>query len=118
MFGLTSETKVFIRTGPTDGRLGMPALRALTANVMNQDVKAGYLFCFANRARNRLRMLWADESGFFLATKVLDEGTFDFPRDGGPPKVVSFAKLEALVRGTRFTAVTKEAPLSNGGYRR
>ena len=118
MFGLTPQTKVFIRSGPTDGRLGMAALRALTAHVMRQDLKAGYLFCFANRTRNRLRLLWADESGYFLATKTLESGTFDFPRDGGPPKVVSFQKLEALVRGTRFTEVSKEAPLSNGGYRR
>jgi transposase len=119
MFGLTPDTKVFVKTGATDGRYGIEALIGLVVKVMRQQVSGGYLFCFANRARNRIRLLWADGDAFWLATKRFEKGTVDFPRDDAAAKVMSFSKLEALLSGARFTRLPDDPrPPSNGGYRR
>ena len=43
MFGLSEQTRVFLKTGVTDGRLGIDGLRGLVSNVLRQDVLAGYV---------------------------------------------------------------------------
>lgn len=121
MFGLTPDTKVFIRTGATDGRYGIEALIGVVHRVIRQEVKAGYLFCFANKARNRAKLLWAEEQAFWLATKRVEEKPFDFPRDGAAAKTMTFKQLEALLSGARFVRLpdgTRTPYKPNRGYRR
>ena len=38
MFGLSEQTRVFLKTGVTDGRLGIEGLRGLVSSVLRQDV--------------------------------------------------------------------------------
>jgi hypothetical protein len=63
MFGLTDQTRVFLKTGVTDGRLGIDGLRGLVSNVLQQDVLAGYVFAFCNGRHNRVRCLLFDGYG-------------------------------------------------------
>jgi transposase len=118
VFGLTAQTKVFIRAGATDGRYGLEALRGLVIKSMRQEITTGVLFCFANKARNRIRLLWSDGTGFFLATKRIEGSTFNFPKDAAAAKTMTFAQLEAMLRGVHFTRLPNGARLSNRGYRR
>jgi hypothetical protein len=37
MFGLSEQTRVFLKTGATDGRLGLDALRGLVSQALRQD---------------------------------------------------------------------------------
>ncbi len=46
MFGLNEQTRVFLRTGVTDGRLGIDGLRGLVGRSMRQDVLRGALYVF------------------------------------------------------------------------
>ena len=80
MFGLSEQTRVFLKPGVTDGRLGFEGLRGLVNNVLRQDVLAGYVFTFCNRRRNRVRCLLWDGSGFWLATKRLEQATECFTK--------------------------------------
>ena len=75
MFWLSEQTLVFLRTGVTDGRLGIDALRGLVDNAMRHDVLTGGLFVFCNGRRNRIRCLLWDGSGFWLATKLVERAT-------------------------------------------
>lgn len=112
MFGLTNQTRVYLRSGITDGRLGYNGLRALTVHALKADPQAGHLFCFCNRARNRIKFLWYDGTGFFIAAKRLARGTFDFPKtQNAAAAEMSAAQLQILLRGVEFTR-------PNGGYRR
>jgi hypothetical protein len=56
MFGITSETRVFLRTGVTDGRLGVEALRGLVSTVLHD-------LHFAHRLTH-FRVITADDGGF------------------------------------------------------
>jgi transposase len=51
VFGLTRETRVFLRTGVTDLRLSFEGLRGLVVTVIRQDFAAGHVFCFCNREK-------------------------------------------------------------------
>ena len=54
MFGLTNETRVYVKTGVTDGRLSYEGLRGLVSKVIEQDARSGHLFAFCNRRENRV----------------------------------------------------------------
>jgi transposase len=111
VFGITNQTRVYLRTGVTDGRLGYEGLRGLTVKVIQKDPLGGHLFCFCNGARNRIKFLWWDGTGFFIAAKRLPRGTFDFPKNPNAVAQMSIAQLQVLLRGVEFTR-------PNGGYRR
>lgn len=125
MFGLTPDTRVFIKTGATDGRFGIEALVGLVRTVIRQELKDGFVFCFANKARTRIKLLWTEGDAFWMATKRVEEKPFDFPRDGAAAKAMTFKQLEAILSGARFIRLpdgTRRPHYSkrnlNGGYRR
>ena len=99
MLGLSEQTRVFLRTGVTDGRLGIDALRGLVGKAMRQDVLTGALFVFCNGRRNRIRCLLWDGSGFWLATKRVERATFAWPRDEAQVRQMSLAQLRLLLDG-------------------
>lgn len=99
MFGLRAGTQVFVRPGVTDLRLNYEGLRALVVEVIRAEPLAGHLFCFCNRARNRVRCLIWDGSGFWVCTKRLERATFDWPRSAEAALTMSVAQLELLVSG-------------------
>jgi transposase len=99
MLGLSEQTRVFLRPGVTDGRLSFEGLRALAVNVIRQDVLAGHLFVFCNRRHNRLRCLYWDGSGFWVAIKRLERATFDWPRTEQAVMEMSVPQLRLLLEG-------------------
>jgi transposase len=112
MLGLTPTTRVYLKTGVTDGRLGADALKGLVTQVIREDPhNRQHLFCFCNKARNRLKLLWHDGTGFWVAGKGLPRGTYDFPQDAAAVAQLNMAQLEILVMGVQFTP-------ANRGYRR
>jgi transposase len=99
MFGLSEQTRVFLKTGVTDGRLGIEGLRGLVSSVLRQDVLAGHVFVFCNGRRNRIRCLLWDGSGFWLATKRLERATFEWPKDPMAMSQMSLVQLRLLLEG-------------------
>ena len=104
-FSIPKDTRVFLRTGVTDLRLGFEGLRTLVANVIRQEPTGGHLFVwghlfvFCNRARNRIRCLFWDGSGLWVATKRLEAGTFDWPKQSRGGAEVSARQLQLLLEG-------------------
>jgi len=111
LFGVAGDTRVFLRTGPTDLRLAFEGLSALVANVIRQQPTSGHLFVFCNRARNRVRCLFWDGSGLWVATKRLERGTFAWTRNDRGAVEVDPKQLQLLLEG--FELRTRK-----GWYRR
>lgn len=61
-------------------RKGPNSLAALVEHGLGQDPFAGDIFVFVGRAKNRVKLLVWELSGFWLCAKRLEEGTFAVPQ--------------------------------------
>jgi len=98
MLSIGPITKVYLRPGPTDLRLGFDGLYQVVRTVMGQDPQSGSVFAFCNRSRTRLKLLTWDGDGLWLCAKRLESGTFTWTSDG-PVNAITAAELWALVSG-------------------
>jgi transposase len=97
MWGLTRATRVFVRSGPTDLRLGFDGLYGVVETQLKQDPLSGHVFVFCNRSRTRVKLLSWDGSGLWLATKRLEQGSFAWPQVDD--REMEPAALQALLAG-------------------
>ena len=68
---------------------------------MQLDAFAGHLFVFANRRRDRVKILYWDRDGFAVWAKRLEEGTYAMPfsESGEVQCEITAAELAALLSG-------------------
>lgn len=79
MLSVGPTTKVYLRPGATDLRLGYEGLSQLVRTVLRQEPQSGHVFAFCNHSRTRLKLLLHDGSGLWLCSKRLDSGGFTWP---------------------------------------
>jgi transposase len=95
MLSFTGGLRVFVALEPCDMRKGFDGLAGLVDTEMKQRVKGGALFVFGNRRRTRLKILYWDGTGLWVATKRLEAGTFCWPKDTEGKKTLRL-RAEAL----------------------
>ena len=79
MIHLPASVRVYLATSPCDMRRSFDGLHALVNAVLQLDAFAGHLFVFANRRRDRVKILYWDRDGFAVWSKRLEEGTYAMP---------------------------------------
>lgn len=79
MIHLPASVRVYLCLAPCDMRKSFDGLYALAAGAMGLDAMAGHLIVFANRRKDRLKILYWDRDGFAIWSKRLEEGTFAIP---------------------------------------
>jgi transposase len=84
MLTLGAGRRVFLVSGPTDMRKSFDGLSGVVRTALQGDPKSGDLFVFCNRLRNRLKVLYVDESGVWVCAKRLERGTFKWPSPTAP----------------------------------
>jgi len=103
MLSLPPSIRIHLARGATDMRKAIDGLAAITNDVLRLDPMSGHLFVFCNRARNRIKIIYWEESGFWLLHKRLERGRFAWP-DGPEPVIrLDAAQLHALLGGLDFT---------------
>jgi transposase len=99
MITLGLATRILLATEPVDGRLSFNGLHALVQNRLAADPLSGQVFVFTNRRRNRLKLLFFDGSGLWLATKRLERARFGWPAGTQPGTPLRMEELLALIHG-------------------
>jgi transposase len=99
MFGLSSAVRVYLATEPADMRKSFDGLAALAQGVLKLDPLSGHLFVFANRRRDRLKILYWDRDGFAVWAKRLERGTFRIPAATDGRVEMTAADLAAMLAG-------------------
>ncbi len=99
MLALTASTRVFVAVEPVDLRRSFDGLSAWVGSVLNEQVVEGGLFVFANRRRNRLKVLFWDGSGLWVCAKRLEKGCFGWPKAEGTAVRLRPEELSALLSG-------------------
>lgn len=75
--------RIFLLPGPTDMRKSFNGLSGLVRSKLAADPLSGDLFVFCNRLKNRLKILYFDQTGMWVYAKRLERGTFTWP-DAAP----------------------------------
>jgi transposase len=79
MLGLPPSVRIFFATELADMRNGIDGLRALVEGSLRHDPYAGHLFVFVGKAKDKVKILFWDRSGFVLYLKRLEKGRFQLP---------------------------------------
>lgn len=110
MLTFPHSVRIFLACGATDMRKSYDGLSAAVRDVIGLDPLSGHLFCFTNRARNRLKILYWDRSGFWLFCKRLEMGSFSWPSKGdrnGAKVELDYAKLALLLGGLDVATIKR-----------
>ena len=101
MIHLPASVRVYLCTSPCDMRRSFDGLHALVTGAMKLDAFAGHLFVFANRRKDRVKILYWDRDGFAVWAKRLEEGTYAMPFEEGdePRREITAQELGALLSG-------------------
>jgi transposase len=101
MIHLPASVRVYLATTPCDMRRSFDGLHALVTNLLELDALAGHLFVFANRRRDRVKILYWDRDGFAVWAKRLEEGTYAMPfsEAGEVRREITAQELGALLSG-------------------
>lgn len=80
MINLTNASlKIYLALQPCDMRKSFQGLSELATEHLGQELVREALFVFVNKRRNRIKLLYFDGSGTWVAAKRLESGTFNWP---------------------------------------
>ena len=99
MLTLPPSVQVFLSLEPTDMRKGIDGLSALTQSVLEKDPLSGHLFCFFNKRKDKVKVLYWDRGGFCLFHKRLESGHFHLDAFGERNEPLRFSDLVLILEG-------------------
>jgi len=115
VLGFGAATRIYLAPGATDMRMGFNGLYGLVRDRLLCDPLSGHLFLFSNARKNRLKILFFDQSGLWVCAKKLDKGRFHWPAaDSSAIKIVLSHEELALLLGGIDLAQTRH----RGWYRK
>lgn len=93
--------RIYLACGYTDLRKGIEGLTWLVKQEMGQNPYQEALFLFCGRKKDRIKGLYWEGDGFLLLYKRLEEGSFQWPRNGEEVKEISMQQYRWLMEGLR-----------------
>jgi transposase len=108
MLTLPPTVRVYIALDPVDMRRSFDALAA-DVERLSLDPLSGHLFCFLNRDRRLLKLLFFDRTGYCIYYKRLEQGTFQLPSvEPGQNRVeLDPAELGLILEGIDLSAARR-----------
>jgi len=88
--------KVFLFVWPQDLGKSFNGLSALVSAHLQADPYQGSLYVFTNRSHTRLKILFWDGTGLWVACKRLEQGRFSWPKPSRPDQKSLSLTPEAL----------------------
>ena len=108
MLSLPPSVRIFLARGVTDMRKQIDSLAALVSHVLDHDPTSGHLFAFCNRSRDRLKILYWEQGGYWLLHKRLESGKFTWPDSDSTSIELSATELHALLGGLDFSQAKRQ----------
>ena len=94
--------QVYIATGATDMRKSINGLSIMVAEQPALNPLSGNLFCFCNRKRDMVKILYWDRNGFCLWHKRLEKDRFHWPEHEDDVIDIQGRELSWLLEGLHF----------------
>ena len=92
---IPSSVRIFVCPEPQDMRRSFDGLALAVREKLGEDPESGALFCFCNKRKNRLKVLWLDRNGYCLLYKRLHRARFVMPE----ARSIDATTLAWLLRG-------------------
>lgn len=105
------KARVFVATKTVDFRGSFDRLGGIVRERLGDDPRSGAFFVFFNRAGDRIKILFFDDTGDCILYKRLDEWTFRGIIDLDPENErieIDSSKLRLLLAGIPTTRVRKK----------
>ena len=81
MIGLTNTAlKIFVALEPCDMRKSFNGLCDIAIGHLDGQLTREAVYVFTKKRRNRIKLLYFDGTGLWVAAKRLEEGTFSWPK--------------------------------------
>jgi len=106
------SVRVWLCTTPTDMRKSFTGLSALVKNHLDDDPLSGHLYCFINRRRTQIKILYFDRTGYAVWAKRLERGLFAEHCGGDVKRSLNFTELQCLLEGTDIRNAPKSKRFS------
>jgi transposase len=109
MIHLPASVRVYLCLSPCDMRRSFDGLHALVRDHLQLDAFAGHLYLFANKRKDRLKILYWDRDGFAIWAKRIEEGVFSIPsgEPGSTRFEITIEELGALLSGIDLSTATR-----------
>ena len=107
MLGLGAATRIYVATGATDMRLSFDGLYALVVGQLQQDPRTGHLFLFANKRRDRMKILFFDGSSLWVCARRMEQGRLHWPSSEEGRMQLSREEFALLIGGIDLSATKK-----------
>ena len=107
MLGLGAATRVFVATGGTDMRLGFNGLYALVVGQLKEDPQSGHLFLFANKRRDRMKILFFDCFSLWVCARRMEKGRLHWPSSDDGRVQLTREEFALLIGGIDLGTATK-----------
>ncbi|RMD60434.1 MAG: transposase [Planctomycetota bacterium] len=105
MLPVDSRLRVWLYRQPTDMRKSFDGLAALARHALGQDPLSGELFCFVNRKRTYMKLLYFAGDGFCLWAKRLERGRFEVRFEPPAKQPIDLATWQLIVEGIDLASV-------------
>ena len=107
MISVGEHTPIFLASGVTDMRKSIDGLSALVVDVLEADPLSSHLFVFCNRLRDKIKILYWYNNGFWLFYRRLERQRFWWPgADEQQAIEISYRELSWLLEGLDITQIT------------
>lgn len=106
-----SATKAYVCAEPVDMRKSIDGLSQLVAPLLKGDPFSGSLFVFLSRRREKVKILWWDQHGFWVAYKRLERGRFPTP-EVLASRAVSVSELALWLEGVDLARTRRLVPVA------
>ena len=87
MLTFPTALKIYLALEPVDMRKQFNGLWSLAEEQLGEDPRQGAVFVFANRDRDRIKLLYWDGTGVWVFAKRLEQGRFTWPVGSGRAKL-------------------------------
>ena len=108
--------KVYLACGSTDLRKNIDALSSLVQDSFKLDPYSDTMFVFCNRSRDIIKILEWDGDGFWLHTKKIEQGRFNWPPTAEEDLMdLTRRELEILIGSTRLRSKLQRRRIFGSG---
>lgn len=101
MLAFPAAIRIYVAVRPVDMRKSFNGLWSAVSEQLREDPKSGAVYCFVNKDRARVKLLYWDGTGVWVLAKRLEQGRFSWTAADDDRTKIALAPeaLSMLVNG-------------------